>query len=87
MLCATAGINFTYTLSIIFLCSVQPPAYQGLCGAFCSILLGLAFAFSLPIAQIVMTQVSGSNWIMEDAAPLGSSQEAKTLLGLSLIHI
>lgn len=81
MLSATAGINFTFTISIVFLSSVQPPSYQGLCGAICSILLGLAFAFSLPIAQIVMTQVSGSNWIMDSSAPLGSSEEADMLLG------
>lgn len=83
MLCATIGINFTFTISIVFLSSVQKSEYQGLVGAICSILLGLAFAFSLPIAQIVMTQVSGSNWIMDGPAPLGSSAEEDMLLGYS----
>jgi hypothetical protein len=44
---------------------VQPPELQGLCGAMCSIFLGLAFAFSLPIGQIIMTKVSGRNWMTD----------------------
>jgi len=65
VLCATAGINLTFTISIVYLTAVQPPESQGLCGAMCSIFLGLAFAFSLPIGQIVMTKVSGRNWMID----------------------
>ena len=65
ILFATAGINLTFTISIVYLTTVQPPELQGLCGAMCSIFLGLAFAFSLPIGQIVMTKVSGKNWMMD----------------------
>jgi MFS family permease len=65
VLCATAGINLTFTISIVYLTAVQPPESQGLCGAMCSIFLGLAFAFSLPIGQIIMTKVSGRNWMAD----------------------
>lgn len=65
VLCATAGINFTFTISMVYLTAVQPPELQGLCGAMCSIFLGLAFAFSLPIGQIIMTKVSGKNWMID----------------------
>ena len=65
VLCATAGINLTFTISIVYLTAVQPSELQGLCGAMCSIFLGLAFAFSLPIGQIVMTKVSGRNWMID----------------------
>lgn len=87
MLCATIGINFTFTISIVFLSSVQKLEYQGLCGAICSILLGLAFAFSLPIAQIVMTQASGQNWIITDAAALGASVNADLRFGFRTAFI
>lgn len=65
VLCATAGINLTFTISMVYLTAVQPPELQGLCGAMCSIFLGLAFAFSLPIGQIIMTKVSGRNWMID----------------------
>jgi MFS family permease len=65
VLCATAGINLTFTISIVYLTAVQPSKLQGLCGAMCSIFLGLAFAFSLPIGQIIMTKVSGRNWMAD----------------------
>lgn len=81
MLCVTAGINLTFNISITFLSEIQKPEYQGLCGAICSILLGLAFAFSLPIAQIVMTRVSGSDWTMYDLALLGPLSHDVMLLG------
>ena len=35
ILCATAGINLTFTISIVYLTAVQPPESQGLCGAMC----------------------------------------------------
>jgi MFS family permease len=65
VLCATAGINLTFTISIVYLTAVKPSELQGLCGAMCSIFLGLAFAFSLPIGQIIMTKVSGRNWMID----------------------
>jgi MFS family permease len=65
VLCATAGINLTFTISIVYLTAVQPSELQGLCGAMCSIFLGLAFAFSLPIGQIIMTKVGGRNWMAD----------------------
>lgn len=71
ILCATIGINLTFTISIVYLTAVQPPGLQGLCGAMCSIFLGLAFAFSLPIGQIIMTKVSGKNWMID--APRGTA--------------
>jgi hypothetical protein len=63
VLCATVGINLTFTISMVYLTAVQPAELQGLCGAMCSIFLGLAFAFSLPIGQIIMTKTSGRNWM------------------------
>lgn len=54
MLCATIGIDLTFTVSIVFLSSVQPLRYQGLSGAICSILVNLAMSFALSISGIVM---------------------------------
>lgn len=53
MLCATIGIDLTFTVSIIFFSSVQPLQYQGLSGAVCSILVNLAMSFALVISEIV----------------------------------
>ncbi|KAK3112249.1 hypothetical protein LTR53_011670 [Teratosphaeriaceae sp. CCFEE 6253] len=57
MLCATLGIDLTYTLSLVRLSTTQPTKYQGLAGAVCSILVNLAMAFSLPISEIVQKLV------------------------------
>lgn len=65
VICATIGIDLTFTISMVFLTAAQPSEWQGLCGAMCSIFLGLAFAFSLPIGQIIMTKVSGRNWMID----------------------
>ncbi|CAK3931832.1 Drug resistance [Lecanosticta acicola] len=53
MVCATLGIDLTFTISIVFLSSVQPLRYQGLAGAVSSILVNLAMSFSLSISEIV----------------------------------
>jgi MFS family permease len=84
VLCATAGINLTFTISIFYLTTVQPTESQGLCGAMCSIFLGLAFAFSLPIGQIVMTKVSGTNWMIDapvDEATYDDDDRNSMILG------
>ena len=84
VLCATAGINLTFTISIVYLTAVQPAESQGLCGAMCSIFLGLAFAFSLPIGQIVMTKVSGTNWMIDapmDEAAYDDDDRNSMILG------
>lgn len=54
MLCATIGIDLTFTVSIVFFSSVQPLRYQGLSGAVCSILVNLAMSFALSISEIVL---------------------------------
>ena len=74
ILCATAGINLTFTISLVFLSALQPPHLQGLCGAICSMFLGLAFAFGLPLAQIIMQAVSGTNWIINGALGADASE-------------
>jgi MFS family permease len=58
MLCATIGIDLTFTVSIVFLSSVQPLRYQGLSGAVCSILVNLAMSFALSISEIVMEKAA-----------------------------
>lgn len=75
VLCATLGINLTFTISMVYLTAVQPAELQGLCGAMCSIFLGLAFAFSLPIGQIIMTKVSGRNWMIDAPEELSAYGE------------
>ena len=62
MLCATIGIDLTFTTSIIFLSAVQPQRFQGLCGAVCSILVNLAMSFSLPISEIISTKAQSAVW-------------------------
>ena len=62
MLCATIGIDLTFTTSLVFLASVQPQKYQGLCGAICSILVNLAMSFSLPISEIVSKKAQDAVW-------------------------
>lgn len=54
MLCATIGLDLTYTLTLIYLSSCHPMTYQGLSGAMASSLINLGMSFALPIAQIAM---------------------------------
>ena len=60
MLCATIGIDLTFTVSIVFFSSVQPLRYQGLSGAVCSILVNLAMSFALSISGIVMEKAENA---------------------------
>lgn len=59
MLCATIGIDLTFTVSIVFFSSIQPLRYQGLSGAVCSILVNLAMSFALSISEIVREKAAG----------------------------
>jgi MFS family permease len=56
MLCATVGIDLTYTVSLVCITRVQPAHYQALAGGVCSILVNLAITFSLPISEIISKQ-------------------------------
>lgn len=58
MLCATIGIDLTFTVSIVFFSSIQPLRYQGLSGAVCSVLVNLAMSFALSISEIVMEKAA-----------------------------
>lgn len=60
MLCATLGIDLTFTVSVVFLSSVQPLRYQGLAGAVSSILVNLAMSFALSISEIVSAQAEST---------------------------
>lgn len=55
MICATLGIDITYTISTVFLSAVQPLKYQGLVGSMCSVLLYLGMSMSVGVAEIVKT--------------------------------
>lgn len=58
MICGTLGIDLTFTISVVFLSSIQPLKYQGLAGAVSSILVNMGISFSLAFAQIVEDQVT-----------------------------
>ncbi|KAI6843716.1 MFS general substrate transporter [Hortaea werneckii] len=60
MVCATIGIDLTFTVSLIFLAAVQPQRYQGVVGAVSSILVNLAMSFALPISEIIMKKAEAS---------------------------
>ena len=60
MLCATIGLDLTYTVSIIFLSSAQPLRYQGLSGAVSSSLINLGMSFALPTSEIAMKKAQES---------------------------
>ncbi|KXS98232.1 hypothetical protein AC578_278 [Pseudocercospora eumusae] len=68
MLCATIGIDLTFTVSTIFLSAVSPLRHQGLAGAVSSILVNLAMSFSLSISEIVAVKAESTG-----AMPLNSS--------------
>lgn len=67
MVCGTLGIDLTFTISTVFLSSVQPLKYQGLAGAVSSLLVNLAIAFSLAFAGIVEGGGEGEDVIGEEA--------------------
>lgn len=59
-LCATIGIDLTFTISTVFLSSSQPLCYQGLAGAVSSSLVNLAMSFSLSISSIIQNKAIDS---------------------------
>ena len=69
MLCATIGIDLTFTISVVFLSSVSPLRYQGLAGAVSSILVNLAMSFSLSISEIVAVKAETAIIIPDNASP------------------
>lgn len=83
MLCATLGIDLTFTVSIVFLSSVQPLRYQGLTGAICSILVNLAMAFGLSISEIVEKRAESAIVVPYPADPsYASVLRERTVHGL-----
>lgn len=69
MLCATIGIDLTFTISVVYLSSVSPLRYQGLAGAVSSILVNLAMSFSLSISEIVAVKAESAIPIPHSASP------------------
>lgn len=57
MICSTLGIDITFTISVVFLSSVQPLKYQGMAGAVSSVLVNMGIAFSLAFAGIIEDKV------------------------------
>lgn len=58
MICASLGVDVTFTVSVVYLSATQPQHLQGLVGAMVSILFNLAVAFALAFAQIIETGVT-----------------------------
>ncbi|OCL11241.1 MFS general substrate transporter [Glonium stellatum] len=56
MICITLGVDLTFIVSTVFLTSTQPPEYQGIAGAVCSVFVNVAAAFSLGIAHIIYSE-------------------------------
>lgn len=75
MLCATIGIDLTFTVSVVFLSAVQPFKYQGLAGAVSSILVNLAMSFSLSISEIAALEAEKS--ILLPVDEIGSTKWVK----------
>lgn len=69
MLCATIGIDLTFTVSVVFLSAVQPLKYQGLAGAVSSILVNLAMSFSLSISEITDLEAEKSISLPDAGSP------------------
>ncbi|KAF2164900.1 hypothetical protein M409DRAFT_67605 [Zasmidium cellare ATCC 36951] len=69
MLCATIGIDLTYTVSVVFLTAVSPQRYQGLAGAVGSILINLAMSFSLSISEIVAKKAESDVVVPAPSSP------------------
>lgn len=61
MVCATLGIDGTYTIATIFMSASQPQKYQGIAGAVSSILVNMAMSFALPISLIVKQAATDSD--------------------------
>ncbi|EME40693.1 hypothetical protein DOTSEDRAFT_177826 [Dothistroma septosporum NZE10] len=73
MLCATLGIDLTFTISCVFLSATQPLRYQGLAGAMSSILVNLAMSFSLSISEIVSEKAEREMWGFRTAFIYGAA--------------
>ncbi|PIA89636.1 Drug resistance protein [Cercospora beticola] len=69
MLCATIGIDLTFTISCVYLSAVSPLRYQGLAGAVSSILVNLAMSFSLSISEIVAVKAESAVVVPDYASP------------------
>jgi MFS family permease len=69
MLCATIGIDITFTISVVFLSSVSPLRYQGLAGAVSSILVNLAMSFALSISEIAAVKAESTIHVPEGTGP------------------
>ena len=78
MICATLGIDMTFTVSIVFISSVQPMRFQGLSGAVCSILVNLAISIALSVSEIVSHIATGLT-DKSDGVEMGS--RLKSVLG------
>lgn len=59
MICATLGIDLTFTIASVVLSSVSPLRWQGLAGAVNSTTVNLGIAFSLAIAQVIQAKSEG----------------------------
>lgn len=77
MLCATIGIDLTFTVSVVFLSAVQPLKYQGLAGAVSSILVNLAMSFSLSISEITALEAEKSIGLPEPGSSGYASAKAE----------
>ncbi|KAF1816584.1 putative MFS multidrug transporter [Eremomyces bilateralis CBS 781.70] len=51
-ICSTLGIDLTFTVSAIFLASVQPDKFQGLAGAVSSVTVNLGIAVAVSLSDI-----------------------------------
>ena len=85
-LCATIGIDLTFTISTAFLSSSQPLRYQGLAGAVCSVLVNLAMSFSLSISEIVQNKAQ-SMITTEDFADVLDAAEKSSIWGMRATFI
>ncbi|KAF1980874.1 MFS general substrate transporter, partial [Aulographum hederae CBS 113979] len=61
LLALTLGSDLTYTVSNIFMTNVQPLQYQGLAGAFASVLVNLGVSVSISLADILSSAVEVKN--------------------------
>lgn len=77
MLCATIGIDLTFTVSVVFLSAGQPLKYQGLAGAVSSILVNLAMSFSLSISEIAALEAESSIALPETGSSVWTAAKAK----------
>jgi hypothetical protein len=58
MLCATAGVDVTYSVTNIFITTSMPKARQGLAGALINSILFLGISLFLGLADLAVTQTA-----------------------------